>query len=550
MSLARGIGEFIEGGFRGHAYAENMKSKKKGEERQARLDKIAEDQLARDNSRADTRMKWDGQNQDFVMSERARVQDDRDFQIDTAKEAANRTDAAMSAAPAPQARGTGVVAGAKGNDTLAGDAGDDMLRTQRQGYFPPTMGASDLNTPAMRTALGADRPSPWTIDPNSGPSSPMNTGSPLSRGSLPPPKHEPAQHPNAQALTTMGADVSSIPAPQGVDPLSAADQARRNALPMDSGSPLARGVLPSDEGKAPAGTKAERQQLGRDTIAVLAQTADAPSAATTQATIVDKPEPRGTPKGNTLITADKTGKSWMDHYMTTGAPYVAEQLARRGMVNEALQYQTWIDSSEAKSGMEAYGRAAFYASNGDMEGFQKSVLDIYNNEEYFPDGLSIDPSKSSIDFDDDGGGAEVTFVDGNGQEFVQKWESLDDLVMDTLNMLAPEKAFELRLGQMGAASEKRVDEAQRDADFDDFVKREMVKNGFKQDDVTRVSKTAEALATELFAADPPWSSMSDQDKMAAVAQRIALEDQTAAQISGQGGSAPTPAAAPQVMRRP
>ena len=35
----------------------------------------------------------------------------------------------------------------------------------RGGYVPPTMGATELNTPAMRTALGADEPSPWTIDP-------------------------------------------------------------------------------------------------------------------------------------------------------------------------------------------------------------------------------------------------------------------------------------------------------------------------------------------------------------------------------------------------
>ena len=42
------------------------------------------------------------------------------------------------------------------------DLGDEP---DRGGYVPPTMGATELNTPAMRTALGADEPSPWTIDP-------------------------------------------------------------------------------------------------------------------------------------------------------------------------------------------------------------------------------------------------------------------------------------------------------------------------------------------------------------------------------------------------
>lgn len=334
-------------------------------------------------------------------------------------------------------------------------------------------------------------------------------------------------------------------------PDGAIERGKTTGLPMPTAAGGTMPAVDTSPGATPAkpATKQEVEQIAADTQRVLADTA-LPSNDAMSDAIDDAPKtpPRGTLEGERMRRADKVAGSWMEEYAKTGAPYVAEQLARKGMLAEAQQYQTWIDSADTKRGMESYGRAAYFASQGDMEGFGESVMDLYNNEGYFGDGMTLVKDQSQFEKDDDGNitGAEVVFRDGDGNEFVQRWETMDEMVMDALNLLNPEKAFETRLAQMGKAAEIRTDAATREADFDDFVRRAIVTAGLKGNDTKRVADTTKALAEENLGT---WAEMPEAEKMQAVIDRIAAEDATAAQIGG-GAPVNSPQAPPEPMRRP
>jgi|GEM_PF-4225261 len=463
-----------------------------------------------------------------------------------------------------------VMQGRTGPQPVAGPSQSDLdLRALSEGrneavgvgQVPGTMPGPDVRR-APRGAMGPVDRIP-----------PPRAGQPLTLAGQAAPDQMPAGISNLPSSPMTDAPMPSpgyeaIPgAPQGYraqpnerpDMQSAPDAALTRGATTGLPMPTTTGAAPAVDtspGATPAtpATKQEVEQIAADTRKVLSDTAlpsnDALSDAIEGA---PKTPPRGTLEGERMRRADQVAGSWMEEYAKTGAPYVAEQLARRGMLAEAKDYQAWIESEDTKRGMESYGRAAYFASQGDMEGFGDSVMDLYNNEGYFGDGMTLVKDQSQFEKDDQGNitGAEVVFRDGDGNEFVQRWETMDEMVMDALNMLNPEKAFETRIEQMGKAAEIRTDAVEREADFADFVRKAMVTAGLKGNDVKRVADTAAALAKENIGGWPPnedSTPMTEQQKMDAVIARIAAEDAAAAQI----GAAPAnvPQAPPEPMRRP
>jgi hypothetical protein len=120
-----------------------------------------------------------------------------------------------------------------------------------------------------------------------------------------------------------------------------------------------------------------------------------PSTNTGAAAIADTPRPRGTSPKARASHADNVAKTYTDYYREHGAPYVVEQLMAKGMVSEAQEFETWMDTKKVKAGMDAYGRAMAHANMGDIEGFGGAIMDLYNNSGYFDDGLVMGPPSLS-----------------------------------------------------------------------------------------------------------------------------------------------------------
>lgn len=232
--------------------------------------------------------------------------------------------------------------------------------------------------------------------------------------------------------------------------------------------------------------------------------------------------------------AEKTGKDWLTHFRENGVPQIERVLITQGRLEEAEQWNTWSKGKGFEKGMELYGQAAFYAARGDMEGFAATVVDLYNDEDYFSDGITVNKDETMFVRDENGNlaGARVTFVGPDGDEWTETWESMDDLAADVLNMLAPEKAFELRLAQQEAAPK-----AAKEAQEAEAERREATRK--------RVGEVVSALAEENLG---QWAKMTPEEKAQMVRERIAMEDAVA---DAAMGASPTQATgAPPVLRRP
>lgn len=110
-------------------------------------------------------------------------------------------------------------------------------------------------------------------------------------------------------------------------------------------------------------------------------------------------------------------------------------------------------------------------------------------------------------------------MDGDGNEHMRSYNSLDDLVMETFTMLAPEAAFQMRLQRKQEAAGKSASQA-----------------GAIKDRVTSTYKT---LADEMAL---QWGQMTPEQRAQAVRERIAAEDAIAASLLPQGSAGATPSA--------
>lgn len=376
-------------------------------------------------------------------------------------------------------------------------------------------------------------------------------GNPMTEGPVPSPGYE------AIPGAPQGYRAQPNERPSRGDMQSSADAALPRGATSGLPMPTAAGAAPAVDtspGATPAktATKQEVEQIAADTRKVLSDTALPSNEVLSDAIDDAPPTPRGTLEGEIQRRADNVANSYLEDYAIHGAPYVAEQLARMGKLDEANDYQVWIESEDTKRGMRDYGRAAYFASQGDMENFGKSVLDLYNNQEYIADGLTLDKEQSQFEKDDGGNvvGAEVVFRDDDGNLFVQRWETMDEMILDALNLLAPEKAYEMRMMQLEKAATIRTDAAKREADIVDYARKAAIDAGYDNDTVERIAKIYENRSKDTLnnSAEGGWNSMTEDQKMEAVIARIAAEDAAAAQISS--GLPAAPAAPPEPMRRP
>ena len=549
MSI-RGLGAFIDGGLRGYQFAEGVDSRKKDRERRERLDQMEledRDRLHRRQDEADAwaresraRTRTDWQRAD---RERARAEADREFLTGLHGDVRDMYDAhpagrgvirpASASVPVPQRETLGV--GPQPSFSVA-DApeGRGAIRPM-QPEPAPTAGLEAIRPVQAEPAPEVRRVLPPAAASGAIPR-PQGLGAvrslqaepePEGRGVLRPVPSERNKAPRPRAadadpLAQNKADIQGYLADVERDRQSPMGAIRPRQAPRQPAMP-GLGVRPSVDVNPEAGTRG----ILRDQ--------NTPSAEILETALPG----RGTRQGEVARRGQTIGRDYVDFYRKEGAPHIVEQLLRRGMVQEASLYQEWIDREETRAGMDAYGRAAFFASVGDFNRFSQAVLDLYNNEDYFPDGLVIDQGPSGFIVDQQTGqiaGARIVFQDAQGNRFEETWDSMDELVHHTLTMLAPERAFETRLAQMASANDMRADEIRREREFVDFMRREVVKR-------QKPVKTPEEMVGDAIAElaqDQRWFGMTDEQKRDAILQKLSFVDEIARSIN-EGVQRPVPA---------
>lgn len=308
--------------------------------------------------------------------------------------------------------------------------------------------------------------------------------------------------PSAQPIT-MGAVEQAAVSPAGLGPSVdagaglAAESAllRQNwetgrATTVDRAR-LHYGNLPGPEdatatGQAPA--------LGALPNSAQGAAAEAQSAASSLPTNA-KPEDR-------QRATETAGMNFRDAWKKFGMPRYQEELIRRGMVTEAMAMDEWINNEHTLAGIESYGRAFAAAAAQDFDSFGESILDLYNNEDYYGDGLQIVRNESGFTSDRAGNmsGAVVTFKDASGKTFKRQWNTIDELMMEVATMASPEAAFQTFLNNRAKAPQVAAEQRAKQAD--------------------RVTETYNALSKQ----EVTWGQMTEQERSAMVQQRMAMED--------------------------
>jgi hypothetical protein len=652
---ARGIGAFIQGGFQGYQFGEDVRDRRRGRTRQDELDRIAEEQRAIDNRRNATRDGYLAQDQQYVVSEREREAADRRRREQIAEDADQATRDAMDAeragtaptvpeAPIEGADGTSSVQGGPGDDTLTpADVADaamvDAIRKRIEPRLtaeqqtaisanapanpnPPSAGGVPAPIPQPRGAMRQEpdprytsrfadgaAPSPGapvarrseadirqafdrSFDPRGPAGAPSSTvrgarrfGSPEplvpTDGIRPPPRDtQPPARRIEPLLSAAQREAVSSMNPANPNPPSAG---RRDTPP-----PPARGVgrthgpeplvPPSQDQNRPVVRPGMTQEPivnpMRSVGGALPVTAVMPPKATrgaiqspadAAADVPEQLERSGTPSGDSMAYAltgpaggppprpappnaspekqreadeeaqtfdESTSEAYIRHYREVGAPLAAAEFLRLGLTTEAEQYLTWIDTQTAREGMQIWGQAAAAAARGDADTFATHVMDLYDNEDFFPDGMTVDRENSTFLTDPETGdiyGAQVAFVNAQGETFIQTFEGLNELFEDILNMTAPERAFELQLAReqsRPAAAQAAAEEAKSQA----AAQRE------------RVSKIVQGFVDNPLSG---WMEMTPEQQQAAVQQQMELEDRLSGGArdqgpSGQGQVVPVP----------
>lgn len=146
-------------------------------------------------------------------------------------------------------------------------------------------------------------------------------------------------------------------------------------------------------------------------------------------------------------------ESFYDYWTRTEVPKLRDAMIASGDVDGANAYQAWIEQTGVQRGIRSYGRALQAAAVGDEGAFLDNMAEVYNNNDYYGDGMSVDRSKSGFKKDKAGNivGGSIAFKnERTGKTFVQDIGSEADLYRLGLTALSPEAAFDYGRQAMAA----------------------------------------------------------------------------------------------------
>lgn len=139
--------------------------------------------------------------------------------------------------------------------------------------------------------------------------------------------------------------------------------------------------------------------------------------------------------------ADKQADSVYDFFNKTAAPKIRDAYMQQGKIEQADQFNTWLEDRGTKQGMKSWSRALTAAQVGDVDGFATNLVKAYNAPGYFDDGMKASAAEVLRDKEGKAAGFKVTLKDAEGKENVQQYDNIDDMIQVGLGMLSPQARF-------------------------------------------------------------------------------------------------------------
>lgn len=154
------------------------------------------------------------------------------------------------------------------------------------------------------------------------------------------------------------------------------------------------------------------------------------------------PQARGHDQ-NSRQVRERAAEQFVEQYRQRQVLPIVEHLIRTGRLDEARETQAFFDDQEVRRGMMSWARAAHAYTVNDFEGMIEGMVETFNNERYYPDGLSVQDYDIERNEDGEVIGADITFRDQrSGRTFTQQFRGFDDIVFAGIGALAPEEVHE------------------------------------------------------------------------------------------------------------
>lgn len=248
------------------------------------------------------------------------------------------------------------------------------------------------------------------------------------------------------APTTPAAATAPAPAQEELGTTSGLPMPVAATAAMAEPQPMAAPAISRPTlGAIPQTQEAIGQQVAQDTATAVASTGT-PSGNDLATTIAETPVARGTPEAASARQLQQAEATFVDHYASNGMQNTIRELRLQGRVKEAQDFQTWVENSTTQRALKTYARAGLAAAGGDMNSYFDAIVELHSDENYYPDGWSINRDQSEV-FQDDAGnieGVQVVFEDKDGNQAIQRWEDPQELLVQSLGMMAPEEAWKIK----------------------------------------------------------------------------------------------------------
>lgn len=152
-------------------------------------------------------------------------------------------------------------------------------------------------------------------------------------------------------------------------------------------------------------------------------------------------------------------------YIDNGAKVVIAEYIRHGKIKEAQEFEKWIRDGKTQEGLEAFSKAAFLSTIGDVSGSLDALADAYNTVGYFDDGYQIDKEKSEIMKDKAGNpsGIKVVFRNQRTGEETSRVMDSADFAEQAKMALEPTAAFDAHM-EASVAMQRQMQEQLLKAD--------------------------------------------------------------------------------------
>ena len=256
---------------------------------------------------------------------------------------------------------------------------------------------------------------------------------------------------NALARYAVGRDFGEIPTGGAVVKPT---QAQQKASPVP---------LPTAAGPTKAAAKAAADVSG---AAIKAASEVAPGPMRAAAAAVPELGAVANSRPAPPEQVERGATAFVSHYRTERVPAIVQELVRQGRLDQAMQFQNWLDQRSTQEGMKLWARAAVAGSMGDWEAFQSNLFGAYNAAGYFDDGVQVVPEKSGFTTYQNGTprGAKLTLRRPDGSDQVLEFDDIDDFVQQGIMALSPENALAHSMARLDAAKKAALGAAEKDAE--------------------------------------------------------------------------------------